>query len=284
MPRVALLVALAFYLTLPTAVAVAQDDYEGDGAGECTDRADNDRDGKFDCDDEGCAGSPDCTSRPSHSTVEPSESARFPSDPPQPDEVTWEDFQRLEELLQVTDCARGRYRAEVTDSGVKCAPLNAWSGQRSFCDGEIWVFGETPRVNVFLRKPGEADKHRVGTPSNPAMKDDLYINTTAEGASMRCQGESWSQWPATIQWWEMDYIKIVASVDGAYQNPFWCVAVADQKCLAIVANSHPNRSDAPAIRARGEMDAVLAGRGGGAERVAQEIADLLRRVLAVKKK
>ena len=34
--------------------------YEGDAAGECTDGADNDQDGLFDCDDEGCAGSPDC--------------------------------------------------------------------------------------------------------------------------------------------------------------------------------------------------------------------------------
>ena len=35
--------------------------YEGDELGECTDRADNDRDGLFDCDDPGCEGSPDCT-------------------------------------------------------------------------------------------------------------------------------------------------------------------------------------------------------------------------------
>ena len=34
--------------------------YEGDEAGECTDGADNDLDGLFDCNDEGCAGSPDC--------------------------------------------------------------------------------------------------------------------------------------------------------------------------------------------------------------------------------
>ena len=36
------------------------DDYEGDEPGECTDGADNDRDGKWDCDDPDCAGSPDC--------------------------------------------------------------------------------------------------------------------------------------------------------------------------------------------------------------------------------
>ena len=33
---------------------------EGDLAGECTDAADNDRDGVFDCDDPDCFGSPDC--------------------------------------------------------------------------------------------------------------------------------------------------------------------------------------------------------------------------------
>jgi lysophospholipase L1-like esterase len=36
------------------------DAYEGDEPGECTDSADNDRDGLFDCNDPGCAGSPSC--------------------------------------------------------------------------------------------------------------------------------------------------------------------------------------------------------------------------------
>ena len=35
-------------------------DIEGDGVGECTDEADNDADGWFDCDDPDCFGSPDC--------------------------------------------------------------------------------------------------------------------------------------------------------------------------------------------------------------------------------
>lgn len=35
-------------------------DYEGDDPGECSDGADNDRDGLFDCDDPDCAGSPGC--------------------------------------------------------------------------------------------------------------------------------------------------------------------------------------------------------------------------------
>ncbi len=38
------------------------DRVEGQLPGDCTDRADNDLDGEFDCDDSGCMGSPDCQS------------------------------------------------------------------------------------------------------------------------------------------------------------------------------------------------------------------------------
>ena len=38
------------------------DSYEGDDPGECSDDSDNDRDGLFDCDDEGCTGSDICDS------------------------------------------------------------------------------------------------------------------------------------------------------------------------------------------------------------------------------
>ncbi len=35
-------------------------EFEGDAPGECSDGADNDRDGLFDCDDDDCEGSDDC--------------------------------------------------------------------------------------------------------------------------------------------------------------------------------------------------------------------------------
>jgi subtilase family serine protease len=38
----------------------SDDAFEGDDPGECSDDADNDRDGLYDCDDPDCAGSPDC--------------------------------------------------------------------------------------------------------------------------------------------------------------------------------------------------------------------------------
>jgi len=39
----------------------SNENYEGDEPGECSDGADNDQDGLFDCDDPNCFGSPDCS-------------------------------------------------------------------------------------------------------------------------------------------------------------------------------------------------------------------------------
>ncbi|MCP4808825.1 MAG: hypothetical protein GY913_01950 [Proteobacteria bacterium] len=47
-------------MLLILALACGRDDYEGDGPNECTDEADNDRDGYFDCNDNGCWNHPEC--------------------------------------------------------------------------------------------------------------------------------------------------------------------------------------------------------------------------------
>lgn len=49
-------------------VATPSVDYEGDAAGECSDGADNDRDGLYDCGDPDCLNSPDCTEEPAPDT------------------------------------------------------------------------------------------------------------------------------------------------------------------------------------------------------------------------
>ena len=50
---------LALILLAGTACSFDRE-FEGDEPGECTDGADNDRDGDFDCDDKDCIGGPDC--------------------------------------------------------------------------------------------------------------------------------------------------------------------------------------------------------------------------------
>ena len=54
------LFAVTFMLST-CASGLGEGEYEGDDPGECEDSADNDRDGLFDCDDDGCSGSPSCT-------------------------------------------------------------------------------------------------------------------------------------------------------------------------------------------------------------------------------
>ena len=53
---------------------------EGTKVGDCTDRADNDADGLFDCDDQGCFGSPDCVAPPQEPATEPSEPSQSTSE------------------------------------------------------------------------------------------------------------------------------------------------------------------------------------------------------------
>ncbi len=61
MRRHALLSSAALSLVLALGcLGIGNKDIEGDEAGECSDGADNDQNGLFDCDDEGCFGSPDC--------------------------------------------------------------------------------------------------------------------------------------------------------------------------------------------------------------------------------
>ncbi len=55
--------SLGIFLVLLAAMltwSCQQQVFEGQNAGDCSDGADNDMDGMFDCEDDACAGSPDC--------------------------------------------------------------------------------------------------------------------------------------------------------------------------------------------------------------------------------
>ena len=62
---------------------------EGTQPGECRDRADNDANGLFDCDDPGCFLSPDCNESDADTDTDTDADSEFPddwSDPERPDE------------------------------------------------------------------------------------------------------------------------------------------------------------------------------------------------------
>lgn len=149
-------------------------EYEGDSPGECSDRADNDRDGLFDCDDPGCAGSPDCAdqdagtdadadeddggeevdalevvedARPEESSPEDVVAEDAPDDvadetPPPPDCTIWTSFEPPLPLHD--DCN--------TD------PFQVWAGEPDYCEGapDTWeyaVCGMGP-CGTCVRVPG----------------------------------------------------------------------------------------------------------------------------------
>ncbi len=58
------LVAIGSGLSLLACIGGGRPEPEGAGVDDCWDGADNDEDGGFDCDDDGCLGSPDCEEEP----------------------------------------------------------------------------------------------------------------------------------------------------------------------------------------------------------------------------
>ena len=54
------LTVFAFLFSFSFACSDQDERIEGTQPGDCTDGADNDADGKFDCKDDGCSGAPDC--------------------------------------------------------------------------------------------------------------------------------------------------------------------------------------------------------------------------------
>ena len=79
--------------------------FEGDEAGECTDGADNDQDGLFDCNDPNCSGSPDCAA-PDDNNTQPDDNNTQPDDNnTQPDgnntePQVWQDVDLTEQMIQ----------------------------------------------------------------------------------------------------------------------------------------------------------------------------------------
>ncbi len=70
--------------TLTACFLLFDNDSEGQEPGDCSDAADNDGDGDFDCDDEGCFGSPVCEDPPSPPipTGPTAPTPPIPTDPP----------------------------------------------------------------------------------------------------------------------------------------------------------------------------------------------------------
>ena len=102
--------------------AAVDEEEEGDEPGECTDGADNDSDGAFDCDDPGCFAAPECALRGT-GTIEVTIS---PPDPTSGDELTC----AVSEDVDVTF----RWFRDGTDTGIQSETV----ASRETTRGEFW--------------------------------------------------------------------------------------------------------------------------------------------------
>ncbi len=88
MKRLALPRLLLLCLLLSACIPAQQTtESEGRNPGDCTDNADNDGDGRFDCEDEGCAGAPSCNMGPDDmgaTLPQPDMGVVTPVEPPEP--------------------------------------------------------------------------------------------------------------------------------------------------------------------------------------------------------
>ena len=204
--RVGLVVLL---MLAPSGSARAADDYEGDGPGECTDKADNDRDGKFDCDDEGCANGPDCKLAEGDVAGQCTDRAdndrdgKFDCDDPDcassaicrtkrperqletrsagpVDRPTAEDLAELQGLLRQTHLGRN---STVVEYGYKHPRAQITTA--AWCDGKS-----------------------TGGDARTSDYTGLGFRTTQRG-TVSCDGKWWRQWTGTIHWSEMDYCRPV---------------------------------------------------------------------------
>jgi len=173
--------------------------YEGDDAGECTDGADNDLDGLFDCNDEGCAGSPDCEGSGEPSNEPSGEPANEPSGEPSTEpsnepsgEPSTEDTGDTEEPPSCNPGSgevvqAGNLPVQITGSLSDAVPIPDLAGwSLAVCDfdndgtddlmiGSPYAAGGSGRVSIFY---GPSDLWNANMTTSDA---DAYVY--AQGTS-----------------------------------------------------------------------------------------------------
>lgn len=163
---------------------------EGSEAGDCSDGADNDMDGAFDCDDDGCEGSPDCALDTGPTNTAPTVAVTL--SPPDPGTFDW-----VEALVAAED-ADGD---EVTISYEWLVNGVAAGDGSATLDGAEW-FDKGDTVSATVTASDGTDQTRadsdevtvqntgptggVGavTPTEPTSDDDLSCEVAEEAEDL----------------------------------------------------------------------------------------------------
>lgn len=165
--------------------------FEGESAGDCTDGADNDVDGAFDCDDDGCAGAPDCLDGTAGTNGAPGAATVgiSPADPTDADDLACE--VRTPAADPDGDPLSYRYAWTVdgVDSGLSGEAVSASSTSA----GQAWTCSVTANDGALDGPPASAivtivhDNRAPSaptvsvSPAEPGDHDDLLCEVTGEG-------------------------------------------------------------------------------------------------------
>jgi hypothetical protein len=186
--------------------------YEGDSPGECTDAADNDRDGYFDCDDNGCWNSPDCggdtdTDSDSDSDADSDADSDTDTDPDLAKladltsftvayTLTWDFDDSYKDLLEfygLGDC-ESHYHGDGTSlevSGAKVTFTGNWALTDSTCVDSlqsadaVWYDPSGQAFATFAFGTDGATleswmEHKAQSDTEPGGKNQWYITDMAE--------------------------------------------------------------------------------------------------------
>lgn len=165
---------------------------EGQSPGDCTDGADNDADGAFDCEDDGCAGAPDCdadtSGGPGNEAPGAATIAVSPALPTDGDDLTCEVRTPAADPDGDTVTYRYAWSVDGVDSGLSASEV-----ANSFTSvGQVWVCTVTPTDGALDGPAATAsvtivdDNRAPGTPAvaitpaEPGDDDDLSCVVTTE--------------------------------------------------------------------------------------------------------
>jgi hypothetical protein len=166
---------------------------EGQEPRDCTDGADNDLDGAFDCDDDGCAGAPACAGdTDADPTNEAPGSATIAITPAIPTDA---DTLACEVRTQATDpdgdavSYRYAWAVDGVDSGLSGAEVAAsftsvgqmWTCTVTPTDGALDGASESASATVVSDNRAPSAPTVAITPAEPGDDDDLLCSVTTDG-------------------------------------------------------------------------------------------------------
>ena len=165
--------------------------HEGDDAGECSDGADNDRNGEFDCDDPGCAGAPDCQSAPDAEEASPPDRVVVPTKTAKAQRFVSASATRVRsapsfEAETVNVLPFGT--AIVTES---VDAMSEYEGKKDYWhklqDQELYVFG-----GLMVTEPPQVEKeYRLRTSFETEYGSSSTILVLASGRAVLAHDEGW---------------------------------------------------------------------------------------------